>query len=430
MPSPSARTFLHASTAELRIARWAFVYFFALLSSYYVLRPIRDEMAMQAGADSIHGLFSWVFVSMLGLVPVFGYLTRKFSRSALLPWVYGFFALNLLGFYTVLGGGEHESVLVGRLFFVWVSVFNLFAVSVFWSFMAELFDTAQAERLYGFIAAGGTAGALTGPIITALLVKELGPQRLVLVSAALLVLVIYAIRRIVAVRQDGPAAARPEPDVPMAGSVWSGLSDVVRSRYLLGICAFLFCYALLSTFLYVQQTELVTSTVTKSRDRTQLFAQADLVVNLTTLALQLFAFNHLTRRFGTGLTLSLMPAVSIAGFAALAAFPSMGVLIAVGIVRRAGEFALSKPARETLFNVLPPAQKYRAKNVIDTLVHRGGDTASAWIIAGLRQAGLTTGAIHWLPVLICSFWLATALSLSRVAARKRALLAQSMGSAR
>jgi ATP:ADP antiporter, AAA family len=425
MPRIDLSRIVHATPAELRTARWAFLYFFALLASYYVLRPIRDEMAMQAGADALHELFSFVFAVMLALVPVFGWLTRRLSRARLLPITYGFFATNLLGFYGVLSASGEVTPLVGRVFFVWVSVFNLFAVSVFWSFMAELFTTEQAERLYGLIAAGGTAGALTGPLITASLVHRIGTNRLVLVSAALLGVAVLAIGQLV--RHSGGARVAAEPDAPeashMAGSVWSGLADVLRSRYLLGICAFLFCYALLSTFLYFEQTELVTRRYANSHDRTQLFAQADLVVNVATLLLQLFAFGRLTERFGTRFTLALMPALSIAGFLLLALVPGIGALIAFGVVRRAGEFAISKPARETLFNVLPPAQKYRAKNVIDTLVHRGGDTTSAWLIAGLRKLGLGIDGLRFVPVLICVLWLAAAVALGRAARRRRALAA-------
>ncbi|RZI85513.1 MAG: MFS transporter [Rubrivivax sp.] len=406
---------------ELPAALWAFVYFFALLAAYYVLRPLRDEMGIQLGPDVLHELFTSVFLTMLAIVPVFGWLTRRFERRRLLPWLYGFFILNLLGFYEVLQLAGTQSPWVARAFFVWVSVFNLFAISVFWSFMADLFDTAQAKRLVGFIAAGGTSGALCGPVLTLLLVKPLGAKGLVLVSAALLLVCIGAIvqlRRWAArqghAAQAAKAACEAEltPQGTFQGSLWSGLKDVVRSPYLLGICAFLFLYSLLSTLLYFQQAELVPKSFSGSGERTQALAGIDLLVNTVTLLIQLLAFGPLIQRLGIRFLLVVMPVASLVGYTALAAAPSLAVLVALGVVRRSGEYAISKPARETLFNVLPPEQKYRAKNVIDTLVHRTGDTSSAWIFNGLRQGlGLQGHQIAWLAVPVSALWLAMAWQL-------------------
>lgn len=403
---------------EWPAAAWSFVYFFALLAAYYVLRPLRDEMGIQLGPDVLKELFSSVFVSMIVLVPVFGWLTRRFERRQLLPWLYAFFASNLVGFHGVLLLDGHQSPWVARAFFVWVSVFNLFAISVFWSFMADLFTTQQAKRLYGFIAAGGTAGALCGPIATAMLVKPLGPKGLVLISAALLMACVGAIwqlRRWHAAhpRQDLEVNVTSAADTEAAfkGSLFSGVIDVFRSPYLLGICGFLFAYALLSSLLYFQQTELVPQAFKNSADRTQLLAGVDLLVNVVTLLIQIGAFAPLIRLLGTRALLVAMPVASVVGYTALAWIPSIGVLLALGVVRRAGEYAISKPARETLFNVLPPEQKYRAKNVIDTLVHRTGDTSSVWLLSGLRHLGVQSQAMLWLAVPISLLWLAIAWAL-------------------
>ncbi|HEX3141865.1 MAG TPA: MFS transporter, partial [Rhizobacter sp.] len=335
-----------------------------------------------------------------------------------LPWLYGFFALNLVGFFAVFEGGGTQSPRVARCFFVWVAVYNLFIISVFWSFMADLFDTEQAKRLYGFISAGGTLGALTGPLITAGLVKVLGPKVLVLVSAALLgvaIVAIFRLRGLTRERENGQQDADDGEHRGLEGSVWSGLTDVLRSPYLLGICLFLFSYALLSTFLYFQGVELLPRSITDPAERTQLLAQIDLVVNVLALLLQVLAFKGLITRLGTRITLMLLPLVSVFGFIALALYPLVGVVVVFGVLRRAGEYALSKPARETLFNVLPPAQKYKAKNVIDTLVHRTGDTASGWIFGGLRGLGLSGVQISWLSVPIAAGWVAIAWSLGRQA---------------
>lgn len=404
-----------ATQQELAAVLWSFVYFFALLAGYYVLRPLRDEMGMQIGAEKLHESFTSVFLSMLLLVPIFGWLNQRFARRHLLPWLYGFFIVNLLGFYVVLEAQGVQSPMVARVFFVWVSVYNLFAISVFWSFMADLFSTEQAKRLYGFIAAGGTLGALTGPVITAALVTSLGPKHLVLVSAGLLGVVIVAIFRLRAwaLRYDVALQIKRDEgeDQALKGSIWSGLIDVARSPYLRGICWFLLSYALLSTLLYFQSAELLPKHVSNSGERTQLLAQVDLLVNVIALVFQLVAFNRVIERLGIRFTLAAMPVVSLVGYALLAVFPVVPVLVAFGVLRRAGEYALSKPGRETLFNVLPPEQKYKAKNVIDTLVHRTGDTASAWVFNGLRSVGLSSTHMSLLAVPIAAAWLAVALRL-------------------
>jgi ATP:ADP antiporter, AAA family len=404
---------------EIRASLWAFACFFALLAAYYVLRPIRDEMAIQIGQARLHEVFTLVFVAMLVAAPVFGWLTGRFPRRRLLPWLYGFFIVNLLAFFVVFEAGGTQSGAVARTFFVWVSVFNLFAVSLFWSLLADIFATSQAQRLYGFIAAGGTAGALAGPSLTAGLVTLVGAKGMVLVSAALLGVVIVAVLELRRWAQRTGAIGAGEPKEPLAGGVWSGITDLVRSPYLLGICLFLFLYSLLSTFLYFQQAELVPAAISDSAERTRLLALVDLAVNVLALLIQLLAFGTLMRRLGTTFMLAAMPVVAMVGFALLALHPGLATLVAFGITRRAGEYAISKPARETLFNALPPEQKYKAKNVIDTLVHRFGDTSSSWIFAGLKGLGLSLTAVSWIAVPIAGAWLGTALAMGRAAARRR-----------
>ena len=405
---------------ELRATLWAFVYFFALLAAYYVLRPIRDEMAIQVGQARLHEVFTLVFVTMLLVAPVFGWLTGRFPRRRLLPWLYAFFIANLLAFFVVFEAGGTQSAAVARAFFVWVSVFNLFAVSVFWSLMADLFVTAQAQRLYGFIAAGGTAGALAGPALTAGLVLLIGAKGMVLVSAAFLLVAIVALLRLRDWAQRTGATGDIDAQRPLTGSVWSGITDLFRSPYLLGICLFLFLYSLLSTFLYFQQAELVPAAIGDSAQRTRLLALVDMTVNVLTLLIQVLAFGTLIRRLGTTFMLAAMPVVAIVGFALLALHPGLATLVAFGVTRRAGEYAISKPARETLFNVLPPEQKYKAKNVIDTLVHRFGDTSSSWVFAGLKGLGLSLPTMSWIAVPLAGAWLGVALAMGRAAtARQR-----------
>jgi len=408
---------VHVRRDEIGALLWSFVYFFCLLAAYYVIRPVRDEMGVQIGAARLQWLFSGVFAVMIALVPVFGWLAARLPVKRLLPVVYGFFALDLVGFHLALELGVGLRTLAPA-FFVWVSVFNLFVVSVFWSFMADLFTTEAARRLFGFIAAGGSLGAVVGPSLTALLAPALGIPNLLLVSAALLagaVGCIAALLRIAARRPGGGdrflrAAGEQSADRP---SLWVGVLRTARSPYLLGICIFLVCYTLLSTILYFMQTKLVPELVPTPERRTQLFAAVDLAVNALTLALQLLATGRLLSKFGVTILLAALPVVSILGFLALAIATVLPVLVVLGVLRRAGEFAISKPARETLFTVVPKEEKYQAKNVIDTVIYRGGDAASGWIAAGLLGVGLSLSSIALVGAPVACLWLATALFLGR-----------------
>jgi len=380
----------------------AFAAFFCLLATYYVLRPIRDEMALQLGPRGLQRLFDAVFLTMLAVVPAFGWLVRRYPRRKVLPWVYGFFVLDLVAFYPWLSPGAEQTPAVARVFYVWVSVFAATGVAVFWSLMADVFTQAQAKRVYGFIAAGGTAGALVGPALTASLVSWLGVRALVLVAALFLVGTIVSVSRL---RERGRDAAAAAEAPPVAGSVWSGLIDVARSPLLLGICSFVFLFTLLSTFLYFRTAEILPRLVPSGAARTALLAKTDGAVNLLSLTLQLLVFPRLLARFGLRFTLALMPAISMIGFVALAGWPGLAPLIAFGVARRAGEFALSKPAREILFNALSAEEKYKAKNVIDTLIYRAGDEASSRALGGLRTAGVSSGSLTWAAAGLSAVWM-------------------------
>ena len=409
-----------AEPSELKAAIYCFAYFFFLIAGYYVLRPIRDEMAVQIGSKKLNDLFLDVFIAMLVLVPIFGWLTRTFPRRKLLPCLYGFFALNLLGFWFAFELRDHLK-LVARVFFVWVSVFNLFAVSVFWSFMADLYRSDQAKRLYGFIAAGGTAGALLGPTLTSSLVGLLGAKGLLLISASFLLMAIICIMALRGLSLNSVERNTKNEDAVIEGSIWSGLVELVGSPYLLGVAAFLLLYAGLSTLLYFQQIELLPAVITDSKERIRLLSLTDLAVNILALLFQVFAFRALMKRGGIVWMLAALPLLSIVGFLAMALLPGIVTLFAFGILRRAGEYAVSKPARETLFNALPPAQKYRAKNVIDTLVHRGGDTLSAQAFGALKGLGWTPFMFAGLAAALSVVWSALSIFLGREAQRKEKL---------
>ena len=403
---------------EGRALGWAFAYFFFLLCAYYILRPLRDEMGVAAGLANLQWLFTATFFVMLAAMPAFGALVARLPRRRFIPWVYRFFALTLLGFWALLTL-DVERILVARTFFVWVSVFNLFVVTVFWSFMSERFGFERGRRLFGFIAAGGTAGALLGPSITALLAVPLGPANLLLVSVLLLEVATHcagALDRapLPPAAGSGPVVIRP--DEAIGGGIMAGLTEVLRSRYLMLICAHVALLSLTSTFLYFQQAAIVAGAFDSPAERTRVFALIDLSVGVTTLAVQVLFTGRLLLRFGAGAALALLAIVTAAGFTAIALAPVLAVVIGFQAVKRATEFSLANPARETLFTVVTREQMYKSKSFIDTAVFRGADAASGWIYTALRQAALEAAMIAWLTVPVALAW---ALMLLRLGAMQR-----------
>lgn len=400
---------------EFHVFAFSFLYFFSILASYYVLRPLRDEMSMQMGSQNLQNNFLSVFMTMLILVPVFGWLTKRFSRAYILPKIYLFCLSNVLLFFFLFESTGLQNEWVARGFFVWVSVYNLFVISVFWSYMADIFTTEQSSRLNGLISAGGTLGALTGPLLTAVLVESFGIKNLILVSGFFLLMATFCLHKL-RHQRGSPIATQIdaiEHESGFKGSIFSGLLDILRSRYLLGICVFLFSYAILSTFIYGLSTEIIPRYYADSIQRTKLLAQIDLAVNVVALICQFFIFGQLISRYSRRLGLILLPMISILGFSYFGATQSFLALLGFSIVRRAGEYSISKPTRETLFNVLPADQKYRAKNIIDTLVHRTGDVLSVSVFAELQKAGMTTQGFAFLSIGLSvlwafnSFWLGT-----------------------
>ncbi len=398
---------------------WSFAYFFCLLAAYYLLRPVRDEMGVLSGAHKLPWLFSAVFLVMLGVIPLFGWVAGHFSIRRLLPTVYGFFILNLLGFFIALQSGLSLGDLA-PVFFVWLSVFNLFVVSVFWSFMADVFPTGTARRLFGCISAGGSLGAMTGPLLTAIAVKGVGVQGLLLASAALLSCAIGCIWALLGWYRKHHGKdlglhrlSSSRATEARAPSLWVGVIRIGRSPYLRGIALYLMCYSVLSTFLYSQQTILIPQVIPGSEERMQLFATADLGINVLAFALQFFATGWLLTRFGVMIMLATMPIVSLIGFGLFGLATILPVLIGFGVLRRAGEFSITKPTRETLFTVVSREEKYQAKNVIDTVVHRGADATGTWIVSGLHAWGATLSSMSFVAMPIAVVWVLTGVWLGR-----------------
>ena len=402
---------------EARALLWSFAYFFCLLAGYYVLRPLRDEMGIAGGVKNLPWLFTATFFVMLAAVPVFGALVARLPRRRFIPIVYHFFVANIALFWVFLTLGVAKAE-TARVFFVWISVFNLFAVSVFWSFMADLYASEQGKRLFGFIAAGGSAGALVGPLVTVGLVKAIGPVNLLVVAAVLLELAVACAHRLEraapAVRQAASELEAARPEAPPIGGGWlAGLAMVARSPYLAGIALWVFLLSLAGTFLYFQQANIVAAASDDPAVRTRIFATIDLAIGVLTLAVQFFATGKLIARFGVGRAVAFLPLVFAVGFVVLAYAPVLAVVIAFQAIQRTANFAVSNPAREILFTVLEREEKYKAKNVIDIVVFRGADAATGWIFSFLRGAGLELPSISLAAVPLMGAWLALALWLGR-----------------
>lgn len=410
--------------SEVAVSLWSFACFFCVLCGYYILRPLRDEMGVQGGVENLPWLFSATFAAMLLTVPVFGFAAARLPRRRLVPWTYLFFIANVFVFYAAFASGIAPPA-VARAFFIWVSVFNLFVVSLFWSLMADLFRPGQAARLFGFISAGGSCGALAGPTLTALLVAPLGTANLLLVSCGFLGLAlvcIYALMRGAATGGSADTVRTPaEPGELIGGTTWSGVVEILRSPYLLGIVAYVLLYTVLFGFAYLELARMVAATYSDSAERTALFAQVDLAVNVITLLGQLFVVARFVEKLGVGAALALLPALGLAGFVAIALAPVLAVLIAFQVLRRAADYAIARPAREMLFTVLTREAKYKSKNFIDTVVFRGGDAASGWVYAALKSLGLGLAGLAAAAIPGAILWLALGLLLGKQHSRLRSI---------
>jgi AAA family ATP:ADP antiporter len=382
---------------------WAFLYFFCLLCGYYILRPVRDEMAVQGGVQHLPWMMTATFVTLLLVAPLFGWLSARMPRYRLLLTVYAFFGLNLILFFMVMM--SHLSPQwAARTFFVWLSVFNLFVVSVFWSFMADLFTPTQGTRLFGVIAAGGSIGAMVGPLLTTGLTYFIPIPALLLISVGFLVACGFCIHQLDRWATPRPSRLTSRENEPIGGSIWAGVRLALSSPYLLGICLYLFLLTTTATFLYLEQMRLVSEQIPSSQGRTRLFALIDLVVNVLTFLIQMTVTSRVIARFGLAAALVLLPVASAIGFGVIAVMPFLVLFVLFTIVRRVGEYALAKPAREVLFTVVSREEKYKGKNFIDTAVSRGGDAITGWIVSGTKTLGIATGQIAWVLVPLALLW--------------------------
>jgi AAA family ATP:ADP antiporter len=410
-----------ATPQERAAALWSFAYFFMLLASYYVLRPLRDQMGIAGGVKNLPWLFTATFVTLLVAQPLYGALVAKLTRARFIPIVYHFFAANLALFWLLLMLSV-ETAIVARIFFVWVSVFNLFAVAVFWSFMADLFDAEQGKRLFGFIGAGGTAGALLGPVITIALSVPLGPTNLLIAAIVLLeaaVFCVYRLERAATAHAGAPAAEPPR----IGGGAFAALVEMFQSPYLLGVGAWVSLLSFGATIVYFEQAHIISTTVHGAGAQTRIFASIDLAVSLLTLATQVLATGWLLKRFGTGIAAGALPLVYVVGFAALAVSPSLAVVLTLQVVQRWMNFAIANPARQVFFTVVTREEKYKAKNLIDVVIYRGSDALYGWVFDSLQFLGLKLGAIALCALPVTAGWLVLSAALGRTQERRAERLA-------
>jgi ATP:ADP antiporter, AAA family len=407
---------------EVRAMLASAIFFFCALASWFVLRPMRDAVAAGTTPTQLSWLFVGTLTTTLVANPLFWSLVVRFPPRKFIPFAYQAIVASLLVFYLLfrLGNG-HDGTAVdiwtGRAFFVWTSMFNLFVTSLFWCFMADVFRSNQAKRLFGFIGVGGTLGSVVGSAATATLAKSIGDVNLLLVSCVLLELAVVAVTRF-PLPGSANGADRTEQIAQIqsravGGKLWAGFTHTVKSPYLLGIAVYLVLFTIGSTFLYFEQSSIVGAAYADRATRTVVLARIELVVQLLTVFTEIFLTGRIIRWFGLVSALAFLPVVSMLGFGALASVPVFAALAAFVVLRRAGNFALTNPGMEVLFTVVPREDKYKAKSFIETFVYRGGDQISAWTFAGLTALGLGLSAISWVAVPVSAAWLGLGVWLSR-----------------
>lgn len=393
---------------EVKAVITAFVYFFFLMASYFILRPLRDTMGTVYGVDHLQELYTGTFLLSFVVAPLYAGFASRIRLAAFLPWVYGFIALTMLGFY-FLFQADAENRWVAAAFYVWLSTYNLLTISVFWSIMADTFASGQAKRLFGFIAAGGTCGTIAAPAFVTFAVETVGTNTLLLISAAgftitaLLVRVLEGEKRKLSVADE--EAQKTSLDHSLGGSPFDGFKLLFRSRYLLMIALFLLLMTWVSTVIYFQLSAAITAQFADRAARTQAFATIDLATNSIAVLVQLFGTGRFIKRFGVTAGLMLNPVIMVLAFLAVAFSPVLLVLGSIQVTRRFAEYSIAKPSRDMLYTVVDQQAKYKAKNVIETVVYRFGDLTSAWLsaavlpfgIAGLAVLGMAISAA-WFPI--------------------------------
>ena len=400
---------------EVPALLWSWAYIFAVLSSYYVMRPIRDQMGVAGGVKNLQWLFMGTLLVMLLLNLPFSALVKSLPRSRFIPITYRFFAVSILLFAAAFHVASEPAVVwLGRGFFIWISVFNLFVVSVFWALIVDTFTSEDGKRLFGFIAAGATIGAITGSAVTASLAQHIPVAALLIVAALLLEAAVICVKRLALL--SSRLNARPEErnaEAPIGGGVLAGITHAFRSGYLANIVIFMLLFSITSTFIYFQQANIVSHSFAARGAQTAFFARVDLFVNIVTLAVQLFLTAGIVRLVGVAAALAFLPVITIAAFGTLALVPTLAALMVVQVVRRSSDYAIARPMREVLYTVVPREDRYKTKNFIDTVVYRTGDQLGAWSFVLLTALGLGMQEVAVAGALLALAWLVNGVWLGR-----------------
>jgi AAA family ATP:ADP antiporter len=410
---------------EVRALWLGFVFNFLVLGSYYVIKPVRDDIGAHNGVENLWWMFTGTLLVALVANTAFSAIVARMSRRRFIPIAYYFFILNLAIFYLAMRYlSSAAQFWVGTAFFVWVSgAFNLFILTVFWAFMSDVFSPDQGKRLFAFISVGGELGGIVGAFLAGALVKRIGGVNLLIISAIMLLAAASCVRFFPAdIRVGHPGRTSASDDKaaekPIGGGIITGMSHVFRSPYLMAICGFMFLYAITTTFVYFQQADITGSQFHDRAARTAFFAHIDTWVNSLTLIVQLLLTGRLLKWIGVGPTLAFLPVLSMIGFIAIGISPVLSLFAVFQVARRAGNFAVTRPAREVLFTVLSREDKYKAKSFIDTFVYRVADQVGAWSYSLLRWLGLGLTGISWVAVPLTGVWCVLSLFLGR---KQRAL---------
>lgn len=406
------RRLVTVEEGEWRATLLAFTFFFFLLASYFILRSIRDTLGVQAGVGRLPYLFTGTLLATLTLQPLSAALVARVPVRKFIPIVYRCFGACLLFFIAALTWWPNSDKWLAPVFFIWTSVFNLFVVSVFWGFMSDTFRSEQGKRLYGFISVGGTVGAIAGSAITASLAKMVGMTVLLCFSVVLLEIAVQCVRRFPSsFRAD--TREREDANLTVGGGSWTGITHVFASPYLIMICLYMLMFTIGTTVLYFQQAEIVKAEFADRDSQTAFLARIDLIVQLLTVTSQLFLTGRMIKWLGVGITLAVLPLMSVIGFTTLGMIPTLSVFVVFQVLRRAGNYGFASPAREVLFTVVIPEDKYKAKNFIDTFVYRSGDQIGAWSYALLSGVGLAVSSISLIAAPMSAVWLGVALWLGK-----------------
>lgn len=407
---------------ELKSVMLSFLVVFILMAAYYMLRPVRDAMASDWTNTEISVLWNIQFFLSLAVVALYGAAVSRFRFKYLVPAVYGFFALSFISFY--LGGSLiADPVLLDKGFYLWVSLFSLFHLSVFWSFMADLFDKSQAQRLFGIITVGASAGAIVGPLVASVVAQTIGAGVLMPVAALIMLIplpIIFYLQYLKRVELENEQVTVDPSTLKIGGSPLAGFKEFFSSPYLVGIAVFILLYTAISSFVYFEQTNLLR--VFDRDQRTEILANLALVVNLLTFLLGLFATSRLTTRLGMPFTLALVPAFMCAALIILAFAPLLSILLLLQVARQAGNYGITRPAREMLFTVISRESRFKAKPVVDVVIYRGGDAVWSSAFALLTDGiGFGMAAMAAIGAGIAAVWATTGLALGAVFNKRDAL---------